>query len=599
VVKRTPIPAGQDLAPHTEEANRPLRRLWTWARPYRRDLVTMIITDVLALAAQMSVPLLVAAMIDGPIQKRDVEGILAYGAGMIGLGIVQTVMYVFRRRAMVAGLNIEHDLRVACYAHIQRLEPAAHDRMGSGQLIARSTGDLEEVRSFVAFTVPYLISTTFTLGFVIVMLLRLHLLLGILVLVAMVPMIVVSRGFRFRFERLAITAGRRTDDLAAAAEESALGIRVIKSYGRRPMMHERFTALAARLSDAELAKMRLFAGFDSLLIGYPILVLAAVVIGGVVSASTGALTLGEFVAFTAFYFRLLAPVTVAGALLAATQGAATSLVRVFEVLDSTPKLADPPRPAVVPTGRPLPVRFDRVGFTFAGARTAALRTLDLAIEPGETMALVGATGSGKSAMAALVGRLADVSEGRVLVGGIDVRDLRIADLRAEVGVAFEDATLFSLTVRDNLTLGRTGITDAEIERVIKITNAEFAYRLPQALDTQIGEQGLSLSGGQRQRLALARALLGRPRVLVLDDPMSAIDVRTEEAIESRLYDAFDGVTVLIIARRLSTALLADRVAVLADGRIADIGTHAELMARCATYRWLMIGAGSPEVGARV
>lgn len=572
------------------------RRLWPWMRPYRRDVLTMIITDVLALAAQMSVPLLIAAMIDGPIQRGDLSGIWAYGGAMLGLGLVQTVMYVFRRRSMVAGLNIEHDLRVACYAQAQRLDPTYHDQLGSGQLIARTTGDLRRVRTFVGFVLPYVVSTAFTLIFVTAMLLRLHWGLGLIVLIAMAPMVLLSKVFRTRYEALSIVTGQRMDELGTAAEESALGIRVIKSYGRRRLMHQQFAAGAGRLSEAEQARMRLFAGFDSTLLAYPILILAAIVVGGVMAVANGVLTLGAFVAFTAFYFRLLAPVTVAGSLLSQVQAAATAFGRVLEVLDARPQLVDLPDPETLPRQQPVGVTFEDVGFSHAGRVTPILREVSLDIRPGETVALVGATGSGKTALVSLIGRLAEADQGRVLVGGVDVRNLALAELRSAVGVAFEDATLFSLSVKDNLTLDRPGITSTDIDRAIEVTRAQFVHELPHGLDTVIGEQGLSLSGGQRQRLALARALLGQPRVLVLDDPMSALDIRTEEAVERDLPRVVEGVTVLIVARRLSTALLADRVAVLDAGRIVEIGTHQDLMARSETYRWLVLGSTAETVG---
>ncbi|MFC7620204.1 ABC transporter ATP-binding protein [Microlunatus sp. GCM10028923] len=566
----------------------PLRRVLPWVRPYRRDVVIMIVTDVLALGAQMSQPLLIAAMIDGPILHRDPAGLWWYGAAMLGLGLIQTLMYVLRRRAMLASVRLEHDLRVACYGQALRWDPGQQARSGSGHVVARTTGDLRTVGSYFSFVLPYLISTMFTLVFVTAMLLTLNPAMGALVLVAMIPMVALSRTFAHRYEALAVDAGSRTDQLTTAASESVRGIRAIKLYGRRQLMLDRFLAGAHGLRDAELRLMRLFAGFDSVLVAYPILVLAGVVAGGIAAVTAGALSVGGFVAFTAFYFRLTRPVMVAGGLLAQTQLASAATRRVLELLDTEPGLREPRDPQPLPAGS-LGVRFD--GVVLDDGQDSPI---DLEIGPGETVALVGATGSGKSRLAALVPRLADPASGRVSVGGIDVTRLRLAELRGRIGVAFEDAVLFSGSVRENLTAGRAAVGDAELHRILELTRADFVHRLPNGLDSAVEEQGLSLSGGQRQRLALARALVGRPSVLVLDDPISALDVRTEAAIEQELRAVLDPLTVIIVARRLSTARLADRIALLDGARIVDVGSHAELVERSAAYRTLMLGEPGPE-----
>lgn len=568
----------------------PLRRVLPWVRPYRRDVVIMIITDVLALGAQMSQPLLIAAMIDGPILHGDPAGIWWYGGAMLALGLVQTLMYVLRRRAMLAAVRLEHDLRVACYGRALRWDPEQHARSGSGHVIARTTGDLHTVGSYFSFVLPYLVSTIFTLVFVTAMLLVLNPAMGALVLVAMVPMVVLSRRFAHRYEALAVEAGSRTDRLTTVASESVRGIRAIKLYGRRRLMLDRFLAGAHGLRDAELGLMRLFASFDSVLVAYPVLVLAGVVAGGIAAVTAGVLSVGGFVAFTAFYFRLTRPVTVAGGLLAQTQLASAACRRVLELLDTEPGLREPRHPESLPAGS-LGIRFD--GVVLDGDRSDPPR-IDLEVRPGETVALVGATGSGKSRLAALVPRLADPASGRVSVGGIDLTRLGLADLRGRIGVAFEDAVLFSGSVRENLTAGRPAIGEDELHKILTLTRADFVHRLPAGLDSAIEEQGLSLSGGQRQRLALARALIGRPSVLVLDDPISALDVRTEAAIEQGLRPVLDPLTVIIVARRLSTARLADRIAVLDEGRIVELGTHAELVRRSAAYRSLMLGHPGPE-----
>jgi ATP-binding cassette subfamily B protein len=420
---------------------------------------------------------------------------------------------------------------------------------------------------------------------VLVLLIHIHLWLGLFVLACMTPLAVFTRRFELRYSREARHAQDLTGDLATSVEESALGIRVIKSYGRRPFMLQRFTRDAQRLRGAELKKVRTLGLFWALLEGMPQVILAGVAWGGVVAVAHHSMSLGQLVAFLTLYLQLIWPIISLGWLLALTQEAASAARRIFEVFDVAPTILDPESPAVAETGTSLV--FENVHFRFEDAEQDVLRGVDLAIEPGETMALVGAVGCGKTTLTALVPRLYDVTEGRILLGGVDVRELRLDQLRHAVTTAFEDATLFSASVRENLTLGRAGISDEDVTEAIEVAQAAFVYELPFGLDTRIGEQGLSLSGGQRQRLALARAVLGRPRVLVLDDPLSALDVHTEAQVEAALRRVLASTTALVVAHRASTVLLADRVALLEDGRITAVGTHSELLASVPTYRNLL------------
>ena len=307
------------------------------------------------------------------------------------------------------------------------------------------------------------------------------------------------------------------------------------------------------------------------------------------------MTLGQLVAFLTLYLRLIWPIISLGWLLAVTEEAASASRRIFEVLDTAPSIVDPPHPAARP--RAATVRLKDVRFRYPDAAEDVLSGVNLEIRNGETMALVGATGSGKTTLTELVPRLYDVTGGAITIGGVDVRDLALDDLRALVAVAFEEATLFSASVHENLTLGRPGVTDEDVAEAIDIAQAGFVYKLPHGLETRIGEQGLSLSGGQRQRLALARAVLGRPAVLVLDDPLSALDVQTEAQVEEALRRVLRGTTALVVAHRPSTVLLADRVALLTDGRITAVGTHRELLETVPEYRDLLAQTSELEPSA--
>jgi ATP-binding cassette subfamily B protein len=354
----------------------------------------------------------------------------------------------------------------------------------------------------------------------------------------------------------------------------------------------RFRVAAQRLQTAELTKIRTLGLFWALLEGLPQVILCLVTVGGVYATAHGAISIGQLVAFVALYLQLVWPIIMLGWLLALTEEAASACRRIFEVLDTEPTILDPQRP--VPAERGTTLVFEDVHFRYEDGEDEVLRGVDLEIRAGETMALVGAVGSGKTTITALVPRLYDVTGGRVLIGDVDVRDLRLDQLRHAVTTAFEDATLFSASVYENLTLGRAGVTDADVAEAIEVARAGFVYDLPYGLDTRIGEQGLSLSGGQRQRLALARAVLGRPRVLVLDDPLSALDVHTEAQVEEALRRVLADTTALVVAHRPSTVMLADRVALLADGRIAAVGTHRELLDTVPGYRQLLAQSSELE-----
>jgi ATP-binding cassette subfamily B protein len=546
----------------------------------------MIVTACGAMLAQALIPLVTGRIVDGPIRHHDPAGIWPLAGLALAFGLAEAVLFFVRRYAMaLAALGIETDMRRDLFGHLQRLPIAFHDRWASGQLLSRASTDLSTIRRFIGFGFVFLIANTMTTLVVLALLLSIDPLLGLLVIAAIAPLAVFTRKFERRYSRDARRVQDLTGDLATSVEESALGIRVIKSYGRRPQMVGSFTNHASVLRRAELTKVGTLARFWAVLEGQPQLILALVTCGGVLAAAHGTMTLGQLVAFVTLYLRLIWPIISLGWLLAITEEAASAVRRLFEVLDTSPSIVDAPQPTARPQA--ATVRFHNVRFRYPDASDDVLWGVNLEIREGETMALVGATGSGKTTLTELVPRLYDVTGGAITIGGVDVRDMALDDLRALVAVAFEEATLFSASVHENLTLGRPGVTDDDVVEAIDIAQAGFVYDLPYGLETRIGEQGLSLSGGQRQRLALARAVLGRPAVLVLDDPLSALDVQTEAQVEEALRRVLRGTTALVVAHRPSTVLLADRVALLADGGIVAVGTHRELLDMVPEYRDLL------------
>jgi ATP-binding cassette subfamily B protein len=409
--------------------------------------------------------------------------------------------------------------------------------------------------------------------------------LALIFLAAALPIMVFSFRFRRRFSLVTRLSQDQAGDLATTVEESVHGIRVLKAFGRSREALENFNGQAEELRQTEIAKAKQQAEFSLVVTLLPELALGVGLVAGILLASTGELSIGSLVAFFATAAVVAAPVEFSGMLLAMALTAKSALDRHFEVMDTPNTITSPAEPRH-PRELRGALRFEQASFAFDDGGPL-LHDITLDIRPGETMALVGVTGSGKSALLQLVPRLYDATGGAVRIDGVDVRDFSVEELRTVVAVAFEDTTLFSSSVRENVLLGAPEPSDAALEEALDVAQAHFAYSLPEGVDTLIGEEGLSLSGGQRQRIALARAIAARPRVLVLDDPLSALDVNTEERVEARLREVLEDTTTLIVAHRPSTVALADRVALVQDGRIADVGTHTELLARNPHYRFVI------------
>jgi len=566
-----------------------------YVRPYRRQMFEMGTSATGALVAVTTIPLVTEAVINGPItHHRGGLWLLAGLALLLGLG--EGLLLCIRRWVLgSAATRVETDIRNDLYAHLQRLPVSFHERWQSGQLLSRATGDITLIRQFVGYGMIYLVVNAMTFIYVVALLLHLDARLAFVAVVAVIPILIAGNRFRRDYHQASRKVQDQQGDLTTIIEESAVGIRVIKAFGRHALEKARFTGMARTLRSSSMVTVRLRGRFFAVLGLIPNLALAAIVLGGAWAVSDRVMTLGGLVAFVSLFLMLVWPVESLGEILAMAQEASAAVERIWEVFDTEPDITDRPGAVALAecTGH---LRFEGVRFSYGSEAVAGsagsdgddafavLDCVDLDIAPGETVALVGATASGKSTLISLVPRLADVSAGRVTLDGTDIRDIQLNSLRRHVGMAFEEPTLFSASVRENLTFGAPDATDAEIDEALETAQAGFAHDLPWGLDTRVGEQGLSLSGGQRQRLALARAILGRPRVLVLDDPLSALDVHTEAKVEEALGRVLAGTTALVVVHRPSTVALADRVAFLDGGRIVATGSHHDLMNTLPAYR---------------
>ncbi len=585
----------------------PLTALWrarSYLRPYRWQLAFMLAAAIIAVLSEIAIPLLTKSMIDGAISHGRRDLLLPIGAAAVGLGVLQAVLNFLRRWVQAnAVTGLDQSMRADIYAHLQRLPPEFHDAWQSGQLLSRATNDLAAIRRFAGFGTVFLITNTITFIAVIGLLIRLNWWLGLLTGTVFLPVVWASTKFQRRYRVLSRRSQDQQGDLATYVEEAATGIRVLKALGRGGEAAIRHAGQATEVFGTELAKARLRSTFWAGLDLIPNAMIGVLLLLGAIAVGRHELTLGGLVAFITLTLMLVWPIESMGYILAGGQEAATAAQRIYEILDTEPSIKSPARRGgrgrtAGPRGRPARLVFDRVGFRYPGAEHALLRGVSLTVEPGQTVVLVGATGAGKTTLLQLVPRLADVTSGAVLLDGTDVRRLPLAELRSRVGCAFEDPTLFSASVRENVSYGAPDADEAAIEAALAMAQAGFVHDLPWGLDTRIGEQGMALSGGQRQRVALARAILARPSLLILDDPLSALDVHTEARVTEALRGLLAETTALVVAHRPSTVALADRVALLRDGTITATGTHAHLLATQPRYRDLMSGSGpgEPEPG---
>jgi len=556
-------------------------------RPYLGLVAVFGVAQLGSLAAAASIPKVIQYIIDGPISHHQLGQLVPMAGLLVLVGLLEFVfIYLRRNYSGIASLRMETDLRNDFYAHLQNLQVSFHDNWQSGQLLSRAISDIATVRRFVSFGLIWFLQTFVTFVVVFVLMVGLDWVLALVVVACMLPIAYFSRKFHDQYKHVARRLQDQQGDLTTIIEEMATGVRIIKAFGRMPLMQNRFESQARLLRGTSLDGIKTRAQLWTRLNFLPNLSLVAVLLLGGFNVIQGHLTIGGLVAFMNYVFMLTWPMDAIGWVLSMSEECQTASERLNEVLDSRPEIADRPGAAALErcTGR---IEFRGVGFKYPKSDEWILRDLNLTIEPGETVGIVGRTGSGKTTLAYLLPRLYDVAEGQVLVDGIDVRDLQLRSLRTHIGVAFEDPILFSASVHENLVMGRPIVSDEELKRAIDVAQAGFVWDLPWGLETRVGEQGYTLSGGQRQRLALARAVLGSPPVLVLDDPLSSVDVHTEAVIEEALARVLEGVTGLLVVHRPSTLALADRVALIDGGTVVAVGAHTDLLKSNDLYRALL------------
>jgi ATP-binding cassette subfamily B protein len=561
-------------------------------RTQRRGLVIGIIAGLAWTACKVSIPLLVQAAIDQGITPKDQQKITEWALIIVGVGVISALLTGLRRYwAFREARWSEAALRHRMFAHLQRLHFAYHDDTQTGQLMSRANTDLQQIVNFVVM-IPLTVANLVTVLASTVIMLSINVVLAILAVGCLPLLNVLAKRFSTKLHPAVMGVQRESAALAEVVEETVSGVRVVKGFGAEPVQSRKLRVAAGDLYDVSLLTARIRGRFVPLLDLLPNVGLVLVLAYGGHLVIEGQLSLGELVAFNVYVALLIWPLRMLGMIVAQAQRAAASAQRVHEVLDTEPIVLDAPDAVPLPAGGGE-VRFEHVDFAYGSGGRQVFDDLDLVIAAGESVALVGATGSGKSTVAKLIPRFYDVTSGRVLLDGTDVRAARLNDVRRAVGIVFEDTFLFSDTIAANIAFADPEASLDRIERAARLAGAhDFILSLPDGYDTEIGERGFSLSGGQRQRIAIARAILADPRVLILDDATSAVDPSKEHEIRDALTEVMRGRTTIVIAHRPATIALADRVVLLDGGRAVASGTHTELLGTSERYRAVLAAASA-------
>jgi ABC-type multidrug transport system fused ATPase/permease subunit len=569
------------------------RRLLSFLRPYRGAVAWSFALAAGAMVMTVLIPYLTGQAINS-LHPHDSHTLVMWAVAIGVAGLLRLGLSAARR--MVAGqvsLSVEVDLRNRLYEQFQRLELGFFDRQQTGQLMSRATVDLQSVRFFLGYGLIFIAQSVLTIALAAVAMFALQPGLAALAL-APVPFVVLIANRYGKHSRPALQeAQQRIAELTAEAEENVSGVRVVKAFAQEDRQLGRFEHSVQRVFDQQLYATKIQARYTPMISFLPNLGLALILLVGGRDVIHGSLSIGAFTAFYAYLLMLISPMRTLGYMLSAAQRATASGARIFQVLDRAPRITAPENAPALPDGSGR-VTLEGVSLTFEGGSRPALRDIDLDIEGGSTVALVGAMGSGKTALVSLLPRLYEASRGSVKIDGADVRDVDLVSLRRAIAVVTDDPFLFSATVHENIAYGRPDATRDEVVRAAQVAQADgFISELPKGYETRVGERGLTLSGGQRQRIAIARAVLANPRILVLDDATSSVDASTEQEIKLALQEVMADRTTFVIAHRLSTITLADEIVVLEDGRVAAHGSHDELLEESDLYREI-VEKGMPD-----
>ncbi len=552
-------------------------------RPYRAQLWGSLALAWAGMGMTVAIPWLVGRAINA-IEDGDKPDLLPLALAILGAAILRLGLIVVRR--LVAGkvsLAVEFDLRQRFYEHLQRLDLGFFDAQQTGQLMSRATVDLQSIRFFLGYGLIFITQNLLTITLAAVVMIVINPLLALVALIPAPFVVFAATRYNLVSRPAQQEVQQRIAELTAEAEENVSGIRIVKAFAREEHQLRRFQRAVGRVFDQSIYSTRLQAFFSPLIGLLPQIGIALVLLIGGRQVIDGSLSLGAFVAFYTYVGMLAGPLRSLGMAMGMAQRAVASGDRMFEILDREPAIQSPPGAPELPVGGGA-VELRGVTLRYDGG-SPALTDVDLAVEAGRTVALVGPSGAGKTSLVGLVARLYDPSEGAVRVDGADVREIDLGSLRSQIAFVADDSFLFTASIAENIAYAHQEATLEQIEAAARRAQAhDFIRALPDGYETRVGERGLTLSGGQRQRVAIARALLADPRILILDDATSSVDATTEAAIKAGLREAMSGRTTFIIAHRLSTVSLADEIVVMDGGRIVDRGSHEELMEGCGFYR---------------
>lgn len=584
-----------------------MARLWRIIAPIRSWLFLGLLVTIGASVVGLMIPQVLEVLVNNLSSSPTAATVWIAGGVVIALGMVEAVLLWLRRVFAVGpSTNIERQMRVRFYTRILDMPVAFHNDWGSGQLLSRAQQDVSQIRRWIAFGMIMMVSSAATVLVGIYMMSRSSLLLAGIFLLIIVPIVWLTYRFQQDFSVLTRRSQDLNGEISTNVEQSVQGIRVLKAFGRSRQALKNFEIPAGALRDNEVRKAATMARFDMFMLALPETMLGVSLFLGLLQVNAGGMNVGQLASFFATATLVVGPTRMLGMLFGQATNTTTALERYFEVMDAENTIVSPAQPVPVDVSKATgELVMDNVRFRFHDApedQPDMFDGVNLHIQPGETLALVGVTGNGKSTLLQLVPRLFDITGGTISIDGVSVHDMELDDLRKLTAFAFEDTTLFSSSVRDNVLLG----VDPELPettqddiawQALHAADAGFVTELVDGIETRIGEEGFSLSGGQRQRIALARAIAARPALLLLDDPLSALDTKTEERVIDQLQTVLDNTTTFIIAHRSSTVALADRVALLDHGKITAVGTHQELLASSPRYRYIM--ASQPQTKSEV